>query len=34
MLRQKGFYFVTYEVDVKRGTKEVAADDIETVVRS
>ena len=30
----KGFYFVTYEGDVKRGTEEVAADDIETVVRS
>ena len=30
----KGFYFVTYEGDVKRGAEEVAADEIETVVRS
>ena len=31
---RKGFYFVTYGGDVKRGSEEIAAEDIETEVRS
>lgn len=31
---RKGFYFVTYEGDVKRGTEEVSADDIKTEVQT